>query len=77
MKRRRSLQFHLALMIGVSVTLLWLVAAVYTAHRLDHELAEAFDDNLQLTAWRMLPLVTHDLREHGGRYRPREKSAEE
>ncbi|TPW33373.1 two-component sensor histidine kinase [Martelella alba] len=67
MKRPMSLQLRLALVIGAAVTVLWLIAAAYTAHRLGHELEEAFDDNLQLTAWRMLPLAAHALREHEGR----------
>ncbi|WP_176083929.1 ATP-binding protein [Martelella sp. HB161492] len=67
MKRPMSLQLRLALVIGAAVTVLWLIAAAYTAHRLGHELEEAFDDNLQLTAWRMLPLAAHALREREGR----------
>ncbi|WP_321383202.1 ATP-binding protein [Rhizobium sp.] len=58
-----SLQTRLALAIGLSVTVLWLVAAAVTAQRLGGEMEEVFDDGLKATAQRLIPIVRHDLRE--------------
>lgn len=65
MRMPHSLQARLALLIGLSVTVLWLVAASFTAHRLNGELEEVFDRALQATAERLLPLAAHDLRRRG------------
>lgn len=58
-----SLQARLAIAVGVSVTILWLAAAVATAHRLGRELEQVYDDGLKATAERILPIARHDLRE--------------
>jgi two-component system OmpR family sensor kinase len=63
MRVPRSLQARLALAIGVAVTVLWLVAASVTAHRLGHEMDAVFDRGLHATAERILPLARHDLRD--------------
>ncbi|OLP44901.1 ATP-binding protein [Rhizobium oryziradicis] len=63
MKKSVSLQARLALTIGLSVTVLWLVAAAITAHRLTAEMEDVFDDGLRSTAQRILPIALHDLRE--------------
>lgn len=61
MRFPRSLQARLALGVGISVTVLWLAAALLTAHRLNHEMETVFDRDLQATAQRILPLAVHDL----------------
>ena len=61
MRLPRSLQARLALGVGMSVTILWLAAALVTAHRLNHEMEAVFDRDLQATAQRILPLAVHDL----------------
>lgn len=43
--------------------MLWLGAAAISTNVLRHELAEAFDDTLRQSAYRLLPLALHDLRE--------------
>ena len=58
-----SLQRRLAIAVGLSVTLLWLAAAAVTAHRLDGEMRQVFDDGLKATAQRILPIARHDIRE--------------
>ncbi|MCK5750061.1 MAG: sensor histidine kinase N-terminal domain-containing protein, partial [Oricola sp.] len=65
MRMPRSLQARLALLIGLPVTVLWLLAASFTAHLLNGELEEVFDRALQATAERILPLAVHDLRRRG------------
>ena len=42
MKVMSSLQARLAIAVGVSVTILWLAAAVATAHRLGREMEEVY-----------------------------------
>ena len=46
--------------------MLWLVAALVTAHRLGHEMDVVFDTGLEATAQRILPLALHDLRRARG-----------
>lgn len=58
----RSLQARLALVVGLSVTVLWLAAASITANRLGREMEEVFDKELAATAQRILPLALRDLR---------------
>lgn len=70
MKINASLQTRLALAIGLSVTVLWLVAAAITANRLGGEMEEVFDDGLKATAQRLLPIARHDLREGHRRHDP-------
>lgn len=60
-----SLQWRLALAIGTAVTVLWLVAALATADRLSQRMNDVFDDQLQTTAQRILPLALHDLTGRG------------
>ncbi len=57
-----SLQTRLAVVLGISVTVLWLAAALVTAQQLSSRMGEVFDDALQSTAARILPLALHDLR---------------
>jgi two-component system OmpR family sensor kinase len=61
MRALRSLQARLALAIGLSVTLLWISAAIVTATLLGHEMDEVFDSALQETAQRLLPLAVLDI----------------
>lgn len=51
------------------MTLLWIGAATISASVMQRELSEAYDDSLQQSAQRLLPLAVHDLRERreGGR----------
>lgn len=63
MKMMSSLQARLAIAVGVSITILWLAAAVVTAHRLGRDMEEVYDDGLKATAERILPIARHDLRE--------------
>lgn len=58
-----SLQARLAVAIGASVTILWLAAAIATAHRLGRDMEEVYNDGLKATAERILPIARHDLRE--------------
>ena len=60
-----SLQTRLALAVGTAVTVLWLLAALITAHQLSQRMNDVFDDGLQTTAQRILPLALHDLRGRG------------
>ena len=61
MSAPQSLQWRLALGIGLVVTLLWLVAAGLTARLLTHEMDEIFDTSLQETAQRLLPLAVMEI----------------
>ncbi len=61
MKRPRSLQWRIALWLGLGVALLWIIAAVVTAQRLRHEMDEVFDSALEETAQRILPLAVLDI----------------
>ncbi|MCO6187046.1 ATP-binding protein [Rhizobium sp. L1K21] len=70
MKFGNSLQARLALVVGLSVTILWLLAAAVTAHLVGEEMEEVFDDGLKATAQRILPIARHDLREGIRRHRP-------
>ena len=60
-----SLQTRLALAVGTAVTVLWLLAALVTAHQLGQRMGDVFDDGLQATAQSILPLALHDLRGRG------------
>lgn len=73
----RSLQTRLALAVGMAVSVLWLAAALVTAHRLGHEMEEVFDKSLQATAERILPLAAHDLRDRNDRSDARSDDDEE
>ena len=63
MKRRHSIALQLAVWLSVGTGLIWLGAATISTNVLRHELAEAFDDTLRQSAYRLLPLALHDLRE--------------
>lgn len=61
MRAPRSLQARLAILIGLGVTLLWVITATVTATLLRHEMDEVFDSALQETAQRLLPLAVIDI----------------
>lgn len=69
MKRRRSIALRLALGLTAGMALLWIGAAAISVGVMQHELNEAYDDSLQQSAQRLLPLAVRDLREghDGGR----------
>jgi len=56
-----SLLARLALGLGLSLGLLWLVAAVVTVIGLRHEMDEVFDSALEETAQRLLPLAVLEI----------------
>ena len=61
MRRPRSLQVRLALVIGIVLTALWVGAAWITSVMLHHEIDEVFDSALAETAQRILPLAVVDI----------------
>lgn len=63
MKRRPSIALRLALGLTAGMALLWIGAAAISVSVMHHELNEAYDDSLQQSAQRLLPLAVHDLRE--------------
>jgi two-component system OmpR family sensor kinase len=63
MKRPFSIALRLAVWLSIGTSVLWLGAAAISTNVLRHELAEAFDDTLRQSAYRLLPLALHDLRE--------------
>lgn len=67
MRRPRSLQWRLALSLGLMLTVLWIAASWVTAVVLRHEMDEVFDSALAETAQRLLPLAVVDIlgREEG------------
>lgn len=68
MKRRPSIALRLALGLTTGMALLWIGAAAISVSVMQHELNEAYDDSLEQSAQRLLPLAVHDLREqHEGR----------
>ncbi|MDP2779106.1 HAMP domain-containing sensor histidine kinase [Devosia sp.] len=69
MKRRPSIALRLALGLTAGMALLWIGAAAISVGVMQHELNEAYDDSLEQSAQRLLPLAVHDLRERreGGR----------
>ena len=69
MKRRPSIALRLALGLTAGMALLWIGAAAISVSVMQHELNEAYDDSLEQSAQRLLPLALHDLRERseGGR----------
>lgn len=68
MKRRPSIALRLALGLTAGMALLWVGAGAISVGVMQHELNEAYDDSLQQSAQRLLPLAVHDLRErhHNG-----------
>lgn len=63
MRRPSSIALRLAVWLSIGTGVLWLGAATISTNVLRHELAEAFDDTLRQSAYRLLPLALHDLRE--------------
>ncbi|EKD59880.1 MAG: hypothetical protein ACD_54C01069G0001, partial [uncultured bacterium] len=57
----QSLQGRLALGLGISLTLLWLIAALATGTILRHEINELSDSVLAETGQRLLPLAVLDI----------------
>lgn len=69
MKRRPSIALRLALGLTAGMALLWVGAASISVAVMQRELNKAYDDSLQQSAQRLLPLAVRDLREgrDGGR----------
>ncbi len=65
MTRRPSIALRLALGLTTGMALLWIGAAAISVSVMQHELNEAYDDSLEQSAQRLLPLAVHDLRERG------------
>lgn len=63
MKRRPSIALRLSLGLSVAMALLWIGAAAISVGVMQHKLFEAYDDSLRQSAYRLLPLALHDLRE--------------
>lgn len=63
MKRHPSIAVRLALGLTAGMALLWMGAAAISVGVMQQELNEAYDDSLQQSAQRLLPLAVHDLRE--------------
>lgn len=70
MKRRPSIALRLALGLTAGMALLWIGAAAISVGVMQHELNEAYDDSLQQSAQRLLPLAIRDLRERHDGERP-------
>lgn len=58
-----SIALRLSLGLALGTGLLWMGAASISATVMRHELNEAFDETLQQSAYRLLPLAIHDSRE--------------
>ncbi|MDP3316946.1 MAG: HAMP domain-containing sensor histidine kinase [Devosia sp.] len=63
MKRRPSIAIRLALGLTAGMALLWVGAGAISVGVMQRELHEAYDDSLQQSAERLLPLAVHELRE--------------
>ena len=70
MKRPPSIALRLALLLTLVTGIFWLGAAAVSTTVLQHELQEAFDESLSQSAYRLLPLALHDLREPEERHEP-------
>lgn len=70
MRRPWSIALRLALLLTLVTGVFWLGAAAVSTAVLQHELQEAFDQSLSQSAYRLLPLALHDLREPGERHGP-------
>lgn len=57
----KSLQWRLSLWLGLSIALVWAVAAAVTAQNLRHQMDEVFDSELAETGQRLLPLAVRDI----------------
>lgn len=58
-----SIALRLSLGMAIGTGLLWVGAASISATVMRHELNEAFDETLQQSAYRLLPLAIHDVQE--------------
>lgn len=58
-----SIALRLSIGLAIGTGLLWIGAASISATVMRHELNEAFDETLQQSAYRLLPLAIHDARE--------------
>jgi two-component system OmpR family sensor kinase len=70
MRQRRSIALRLALWLTLVTGVFWIGTAAVSTFVLQHELQEAFDESLSQSAYRLLPLALHDLREPGERHGP-------
>ena len=61
--RRPSIALRFALGLSIAMGLLWIGAAAIAVGVMQHKLFEAYDDSLRQSAYRLLPLALHDLRE--------------
>ncbi|MGV8955287.1 MAG: hypothetical protein ACOH2M_29595, partial [Cypionkella sp.] len=68
MRRPWSIALRLALWLSLVTGLFWIGAAAISTVVLQHELQEAFDASLSQSAYRLLPLALHDLREPGEKH---------
>lgn len=64
--RRPSIALRLAIGLSIGTALLWIGAAIIASLVLQKELGEAYDETLRQSAMRLLPLVSHELRETDG-----------
>ncbi|MCB1517373.1 MAG: two-component sensor histidine kinase [Hyphomicrobiaceae bacterium] len=62
-KRRPSITWRLVVGLSVFTGILWLGAAAIALSVLNAELTETFDQLLEQSAYRLLPLALHDMRE--------------
>lgn len=70
MRKPHSIALRLAFWLTLVTGLFWIGAAAVSTLVLQHELQEAFDESLSQSAYRLLPLALHDLREPGQRHDP-------
>ncbi|MGV8855825.1 MAG: sensor histidine kinase [Devosia sp.] len=68
MRRPWSIALRLAIWLSLGTGVFWVGAAAISSVVLQHELQEAFDDTLSQSAYRLLPLALHDLREPNERH---------
>jgi two-component system OmpR family sensor kinase len=61
MRLPHSLQGRLALAIGLSVAIVWIITALMTAATIREEISEVFDSALEETAQRILPLAIQEV----------------
>ncbi len=63
MTHRGSIARRLAIALTASACMLWLISVIVAAIVLRHELSDSYDDALRQTAYRVLPLAIHELRD--------------
>lgn len=61
--RRSSIAWRLAIGLSLMTAILWLGAAAISGYVVYRELGQAFDQSLEQSAFRLLPLAVHRLRE--------------